>query len=142
MGQEVVALAKVLLPNGNFLAPFPLMIEISPVAAEEISRIKLTKQKPESKLRLSIEEGGCSGLIYCLSLETKGSENSNQEEFEFESSGIEVVIDSKNYASLQGIKIDYAEDLMGGGFRFNNPNSQDSCSCGNSFALKESDLNK
>ena len=118
------------------------MIEISPVAAEEIIRIKSVKQKPDSKLRLGIEEGGCSGLIYCLSLDKKDSESGDQEELEFESNGIEVVIDSNNYASLKGIKIDYAEDLMGGGFRFNNPNSQESCSCGNSFALKKSDSNQ
>ena len=115
------------------------MIEISQVAAEEIIRIKSTKHKPDSKLRLGIEEGGCSGLIYRLSLDAKDSESSDQEEFEFESNGIEVVVDSNDYPSLKGIKIDYAEDLMGGGFRFNNPNSQDSCSCGNSFAVKKTD---
>lgn len=113
------------------------MIEISQVAAEEIIRIKSTKQKPDSKLRLGIEEGGCSGLIYSLSLDANDSENKEPDEFEFESKGIKVVVDANDYPSLKGIKIDYAEDLMGGGFRFNNPNSQDSCSCGNSFAIKK-----
>jgi iron-sulfur cluster assembly protein len=33
--------------------------------------------------------------------------------------------------------LDYSEDLMGGGFRFHNPNAAQSCSCGNSFSIKE-----
>lgn len=115
------------------------MIEISQVAAEEIIRIKSTKKQPDSKLRVGIEEGGCSGLIYRLSLDSEALESGDQKKFEFESNGIKVVVNASDYPSLKGIKIDYAEDLMGGGFRFDNPNSQDACSCGNSFATKKSD---
>jgi Fe-S cluster assembly iron-binding protein IscA len=32
--------------------------------------------------------------------------------------------------------LDYSEDLMGGGFRFHNPNAIETCGCGNSFRLE------
>ncbi|WP_143438253.1 iron-sulfur cluster assembly accessory protein, partial [Hydrocoleum sp. CS-953] len=36
---------------------------------------------------------------------------------------------------LNGLTLDYSEDLMGGGFRFNNPNAKVVCGCGNSFSV-------
>jgi iron-sulfur cluster assembly accessory protein len=35
------------------------------------------------------------------------------------------------------LQIDYSEDLMGGGFRFQNPNATANCGCGNSFAISQ-----
>jgi iron-sulfur cluster assembly protein len=34
---------------------------------------------------------------------------------------------------LSGATIDYVEDLMGGGFKIENPNAVSSCGCGHSF---------
>lgn len=116
------------------------MIEISQAAAKEITRIKTVKQRPDSSLRLRVKEGGCSGLIYCLELESLTSEQSSQDnskpdrqEYFFENNGIAIAVDSESYHYLQGTKLDYAEDLMGGGFRFQNPNATNVCGCGISF---------
>lgn len=110
------------------------MIEISQAAAKEINRIKSTQNKPTSQIWLTVKQGGCSGLFYDLSLKDKASE----QDYSFESNGISVLIDSQSYSYLDGLKLDYAEDLMGGGFRFQNPNATDSCGCGISFRKKVS----
>lgn len=116
------------------------MIEISQTAAKEISRIRSTHQKPNSKLRLKVERGGCYGLFYFLDLESSELTNyfdpNQQQEHYFESRGIAIVVDAQSYVFLKGMKLDYAEDLMGGGFRFQNPNTSKTCSCGISFTEK------
>ena len=44
-------------------------------------------------------------------------------------------MDSLQLNYLNGLILDYSEDLMGGGFRFNNPNAKVACGCGNSFSV-------
>jgi iron-sulfur cluster assembly accessory protein len=51
-----------------------------------------------------------------------------------ESSGIQVAVDGQSVKTLTGLTLDYSEDLMGGGFRFHNPNATASCGCGHSFS--------
>jgi iron-sulfur cluster assembly protein len=112
------------------------MIEISQTAAKEITRIQSTRQKPNSKLRLKVEQGGCFGLFYCLDLESSSVRDPihhQQQDRYHESKGISIVIDAQSYQLLKGMKLDYTEDLMGGGFRFQNPNASGTCSCGISF---------
>lgn len=115
-------------------------IEISQAAAREITRIKLARNQPDSQLRLKVDRGGCSGLFYCLELESRSTEPKEREHY-FESNEISIVIDPHSYQYLDGIKLDYAEDLMGGGFRFQNPHAIESCGCGISFSLAKDSKN-
>lgn len=108
------------------------MVDISQAAAREIKRIKLSRQKPDSRLRLQIKSGGCSGLFYSLELESSNSET--QGDRYYESNGIQVVVDAQSDPYITDLKLDYSEDLMGGGFRFQNPQVTATCGCGLSFA--------
>ena len=110
------------------------MIAITEAAVQEVKRIKSSRQKPNSYLRLTAEQGGCSGLFYQLTL----IDTIPPGDRTFESNGIAIVIPPPSYPDLEGIKIDYSEDLMGGGFRFHNPNAVSSCSCGQSFSSQSS----
>ena len=113
------------------------MIHISQNAAQEIKRIQLSHQKPDSIFRLTVQEGGCSGLFYVFQLDSSSPEENSptqETELHFESNGISIVVDQQSYVYLEGIKLDYSEDLMGGGFRFQNPNVSNACSCGLSFS--------
>lgn len=49
---------------------------------------------------------------------------------------VQVVIDERSLQQVEGLTIDYSEDLMGGGFRFDNPNASQVCGCSYSFTLK------
>jgi iron-sulfur cluster assembly protein len=112
------------------------MIQIALSAAKEIERLKASRQKPDGLLRLRIKSGGCSGLFYDLELESKSSANTNSDLI-YESNGIKIIIDPQSAKWSDNLKLDYAEDLMGGGFRFKNPDAVGTCGCGLSFKASE-----
>jgi iron-sulfur cluster assembly protein len=105
------------------------MITFSPAAANEVKRLG-SKQNSKLTFRLRIEIGGCSGLFYDMSFD-----KANEQDITFDSQGIQIVIDSQSLNYVNGLVVDYSEDLMGGGFRFHNPLMTTSCGCGNSFAV-------
>lgn len=47
--------------------------------------------------------------------------------------GFRLVCDAKALLYLFGMSLDYSDALIGGGFKFNNPNATKSCGCGKSF---------
>jgi iron-sulfur cluster assembly protein len=109
------------------------MINLSPAATSEIKRLQLKQQKASVWFRLAVKQGGCSGLYYDMSFE----QTVKQDDATFDLNGIQIAIDAHTLSYINGLKVDYSEDLMGGGFRFDNPQASSSCSCGNSFVLNE-----
>ncbi|WP_107668162.1 iron-sulfur cluster assembly accessory protein [Cyanothece sp. BG0011] len=110
------------------------MIELTSAAIQEIKRMQNSRQQPNSYFRLGVKPGGCDGLYYTFDLsETK--ENSDRLQTVED---ISLLIDEHSLNYLSDLRLDYAEDLMGGGFRFHNPLIATSCRCGLSFTLKES----
>jgi iron-sulfur cluster assembly protein len=51
-----------------------------------------------------------------------------------ESNGIKILVDMKSYLYLNGVEIDFKDEVMGRGFVFKNPNATSSCGCGSSFS--------
>jgi iron-sulfur cluster assembly accessory protein len=107
------------------------MIYLSQTAAKEIKRLKQSRGQSNHYFRLGVKSGGCSGLFYTLDL----TERSLSGDRVTESEGIKILVDEASLPYLENLKLDYAEDLMGGGFRFSNPNAANPCSCGLSFVL-------
>lgn len=105
------------------------MINISPAAIKEITRLKSKSANPELSFRLAVQPGGCSGWIYKLEFDIP-----TQSDRLYESNGINIIVDSSSAEYLNGLTLDYSEDLMGGAFRFHNPNALTFCGCGNSFS--------
>lgn len=112
------------------------MIHLSKSAVQEISRLQTNTLVADTGIRLSIAPGGCSGWYYNLGF--AGEVEMGDRLYDCEG-GISVIVDAQSLEHLQGMTLDYSEDLMGGGFRFHNPQATNICSCGNSFALKSSD---
>jgi iron-sulfur cluster assembly accessory protein len=109
------------------------MIYLSKTAAQEVKRLKSKKPDSNVVFRLGVESIGCSGLSYTMAFDGAPTPADTV----CESEGIQIAIDPQHLKYLNEVTIDYSEDLMGGGFRFNNPNAAQNCSCGNSFAAKE-----
>ncbi len=107
------------------------MILLSDSATNEILRLKAKRHNSGLLLRLGIQSTGCLGLSYTIEF-NEGAQSDDQV---FHCNGIEVLIDSKSLPYLNGLTLDYSEDLMGGGFRYRNPNATQHCSCGNSFSI-------
>jgi iron-sulfur cluster assembly protein len=114
------------------------MINLSPAAINEISRLK-SKQPSNVLFRLRVKSGGCADWFYDLAFDTTVKSDSDRLEQStdqiVELHDIRVVIDPETLKYINGLSIDYSEDLMGGAFRFNNPQATSTCSCGNSFSI-------
>ncbi len=114
------------------------MIHLSEAAAGEIKRLQSSRNQPDSCLRLGVKAGGCSGLLYTIKLESVQIEGDPEgiryAARIFYHNNITIIADKKSYEFLKDLKLDYSEDLMGGGFRFRNPKATNTCSCGQSFS--------
>ncbi|MGC9504758.1 HesB/IscA family protein [Baaleninema sp.] len=105
------------------------MIVLSPTAVREIARLKSKQSHTDARLRVRVREGGCAALYYDLHFDETFSADDRTCEFE----GIPLIVDGASLPYVEGLTIDYTEDLMGGGFRFYNPHAERTCSCGHSF---------
>ncbi|HTT64971.1 MAG TPA: iron-sulfur cluster assembly accessory protein [Bryobacteraceae bacterium] len=107
------------------------MIQITEKAQERIRQI-VAKQGGGVGLRLAVQGGGCAGLSYLFKLET----HERPTDHVFGSGGAKVLIDPKSFVFLDGLTLDYKESLMQSGFVVDNPNAQQTCSCGTSFTTQ------
>ena len=107
------------------------MIQLSKAAVNEVLRLKRKCHQPDSLFRLGIQASGCSGMSYTMGFD----ETINPDDQLYHCDGIQIIVDRQSLAYLEGLRLDYSEDLMGGGFRFHNPNATETCGCGNSFAV-------
>jgi len=107
------------------------MIEVTDLAKSTATRMMDEEGKKGFFIRVGVEGGGCSGLMYQLTFDNEMKETDK----EFESNGIKVVVDKKSFLYLVGTTLDYSGGLNGKGFIFKNPNAERTCGCGESFSL-------
>ena len=108
-----------------------MAITLTQRAAQKIKRVFETHKMPEgSCLRVGVKGGGCSGFSYTLDVTDKPAEGDEV----FDSNGVRIVCDPKSCLYLDGTEVDFSDDLLKGGFVFNNPNAARSCGCGASFS--------
>jgi iron-sulfur cluster assembly protein len=108
-------------------------INLSETAAREIKTIITQQGLPEAdtKLRVGVKGGGCSGFSYMLDLTEEPAADGDEQ---LESQGVKILVDMKSYLYLNGVEIDFKDEVMGRGFVFKNPNATSSCGCGSSFS--------
>jgi len=99
-------------------------------AVTKLQEIIKEESNPNVKLRVFVQGGGCSGMQYGFTFD----EEQGEDDFDFEYSGVKVLVDSMSMQYLTGATIDYKEDLMGSAFAIDNPNAETSCGCGSSFS--------
>eukprot|EP00922_Rhytidocystis_sp_ex-Travisia-forbesii_P040187 GHVS01059787.1.p1 GENE.GHVS01059787.1~~GHVS01059787.1.p1 ORF type:complete len:381 (-),score=83.67 GHVS01059787.1:718-1860(-) len=85
-------------------------------------------------LRMGVKSGGCSGLSYSLDIIKKEDISSQVDRVE-RHEGFACVVDYRSLMYLFGMQLDYSDTLIGGGFKFSNPNASRSCGCGMSFGV-------
>jgi iron-sulfur cluster assembly protein len=117
------------------------MIEISKAAIAEIVRMQTVREQNTSKFQIGFASGGCSDFYYTIDLidSTSDREARHQggRDRVYDIDGVAVSIDLHQLPYLDNLKLDYSEDLMGGGFRFQNPLATSVCGCGNSFSMSD-----
>lgn len=108
------------------------MIKVKDSAKNEVKRMIADSSPGENAfIRVGVQGGGCSGLMYELNFDTELREGDK----EFEDNGVKIVVDMKSYLYLIGTELDYSGGLNGKGFSFVNPNANRTCGCGESFSI-------
>ncbi|MDP6085763.1 MAG: iron-sulfur cluster assembly accessory protein [Nitrospinota bacterium] len=105
------------------------MITLTETAVRQVKKLKEEQNLEDYALRVGIQGGGCSGISYTLGFDSEVKEKDKV----FDIEGIKVVVDMKSLLYLGGTTLTYEESMMGGGFRFENPNAKRTCGCGSSF---------
>lgn len=109
------------------------MIKVSESAREKV--IALMREEgfdaQADYVRVGVKSGGCSGLSYELTFDSKVGETDKV----FEDNAVRIIVDKKSFLYLVGTTLEYSGGLNGKGFVFNNPNAQRTCGCGESFSL-------
>lgn len=105
-------------------------LKVTPAAVQEAKRLIAVQGTAGAVVRIGVQGGGCSGLSYNLNFDTKVSEYDEV----IEADGVKFVVDAKSALFLKGTTLDYVTALMGGGFKFVNPNAKSTCGCGESFS--------
>ncbi len=108
------------------------MITITELAASKIIELR-TKEGLTSNfnVRVAVEGGGCSGLMYNLDFASEPQAS----DMVFEDKGVKVMVDKKSILYLAGTELDFSDGLNGKGFQFINPNASRTCGCGESFSV-------
>lgn len=108
------------------------MIKVADSAKAQVQHLITSENHPANAfVRVGVEGGGCSGLMYQLKFDTEMKEGDQV----FEDNEVKVVVDRKSFLYLVGTELEYTGGLNGKGFVFKNPNANRTCGCGESFSI-------
>jgi len=117
-------------------APALPKINLTEKAAEEVHRIVAEQNAsgtPEKLyLRMRVVGGGCSGFQHKLDLDPQV--NAKLDEI-FQIHGVDMVVDKRSLLYLDGVTVDFHNDLNKRGFSISNPSAKSTCGCGSSFSM-------
>ena len=104
-------------------------IILTEVAAAKVKSLLEQEGRDDLRLRVGVQPGGCSGLIYQLYFDERTLDGDLVVDFD----GVGVVVDRMSGPYLDGATIDFADTIEKQGFTIDNPNAGSSCACGDSF---------
>lgn len=117
------------LPEGVRMGNEKLVL-VTPAAGQKLQAL-VAREQTGDYLRIKITGGGCNGLSYKM----KFVADTKRGDILVFSAGAQVLVDTKSALYLRGTELDYSDKMVGGGFKFSNPNAKSSCSCGESFSI-------
>ena len=106
-------------------------MKLDDAAIGKIRELLAEEQEPDLKLRVFVQGGGCSGFQYGFTFDSK----INEDDFDFNYSGVQVVVDSMSMQYLISSNISWKQNDMGASFVIENPNAVTTCGCGSSFSV-------
>lgn len=106
------------------------MISLTEKAALKV-KVQLMNRDRGYGIRIGVRTTGCSGLGYILEY----VDSVNNDDLVFNSHGVNIYVDPKSLAYLDGMVMDWKREGLNEGFDFQNPNVKDECGCGESFRV-------
>jgi iron-sulfur cluster assembly protein len=110
-----------------------MAITLTESAAKQI-QTQLEKRGKGLALRIGVKKVGCSGFAYTFDY----ADEVRSDDQIFESNNARVVVDSADLSFLDGSCVNFVREGLNSTFKFDNPNIENTCGCGESFSLKES----
>jgi iron-sulfur cluster assembly protein len=108
-------------------------IVLTEKAASEVRRIAAEQAAATTLyLRVRVVGGGCSGFQHKLDLDETVNEKLDDV---FEMNGVNIVVDKRSALYLDGVTVDFHDDLNKRGFSVSNPSAKTTCGCGSSFSM-------
>lgn len=107
------------------------VIRLTSAAAARVAAIAARQGRPDLKLRLSVDGGGCAGFQYKFGLEATAA----PDDLVTETDGVALLVDPVSLPLIEGAEVDYVESLGGASFQVKNPNAASGCGCGTSFSV-------
>ena len=104
-------------------------VTLTQAAIDKVYELLTREGREDLRLRISVQPGGCSGLIYGIYFDERVLDGDEIEIFD----DIEVIVDKMSVPYLQGSEVDYKDTISEQGFTINNPTASGSCACGDSF---------
>ncbi|WP_201276582.1 iron-sulfur cluster insertion protein ErpA [Marisediminicola senii] len=104
-------------------------VSLTDTAATKVRSLYEQEGRDDLRLRVAVQPGGCSGLIYQLYFDERLLDGDTTVDFD----GVEVVVDKMSVPYLDGASIDFEDTIQKQGFTIDNPNAGGSCACGDSF---------
>ena len=114
-----------------FGIPSKQAVTITQKAEAQIA--KLMEKDGHMGLRIGVKKGGCAGMEYTMEYVDEADPNDEI----VDQDGARVLIAPMAQMFLFGTEIDYETSLLESGFKFNNPNVEDACGCGESIKFKD-----
>ncbi len=104
-------------------------VSLTDAAAQKVKNLLEQEGRDDLRLRVAVQPGGCSGLIYQLYFDERFLDGDKAVDF----AGVEVIVDDMSVPYLDGATIDFKDTISEQGFTIDNPNAAGSCACGDSF---------
>ncbi len=108
-----------------------MTITLTESAAQQIQS-QLAKRGKGLALRIGVKKVGCSGLAHTFDI----ADEIRAGDQIFESHNARVVLDAAALLVLDGSRIDFVKEGLKQMFKFDNPNVESECGCGESFNMK------
>lgn len=104
-------------------------VTLTEVAQAKVRALLEQEGRTDLRLRIAVQPGCCSGLIYQLYFDERVLDGDAVRDFD----GVEVIVDKMSAPYLDGSTIDFEDTIEKQGFSIDNPNAAGSCACGDSF---------
>ena len=108
-----------------------MAIYLTEASAKILSGVMQVEKPSPEYVRFGVKAGGCSGFTYTIDFDSRP----RKFDLEFESYGINVLVDKKSHLYIKETTIGWSNELQDKGFKFNNPHAKGACGCRTSFQI-------
>ena len=108
----------------------PTELNFSDKAIEHFTK-SLDKRGNGLGIQIGVRKAGCSGYEYFFDF----VDEINLDHKIFEKNNCKIFVDTDSLSFLKGTLVDYSEDGLNNGIKFENTNAKAVCGCGESFTI-------